>query len=170
MTGAERERALLGVLDGLYRGLGEVAPRAGEDGAAVALYEAARMVGEAALAWRERLGDGPAAPLAVIVETFEAAAGLDPSGRLSLAVATSLVGPRVLVSLRDAREEPGDAPLGEGGRVASAVASDAVVAAIWRCARAAESPEAGADPLVGADGFAALARRLDGDGYGESFR
>ncbi|MHB1905474.1 MAG: hypothetical protein ACYCRG_01015 [Acidimicrobiales bacterium] len=170
MTGAERERALLGVLDGLYRGLGEGAPLAGDDAAAVALYEAARIVGEAALAWRERLGDDPAAPLPVIVETFTAAAGLDASGRLSLAVATSLVGPRVLVSLRDAREVPGEAPLDEGGRAASALASDAVVAAIWRCARAAAGREAGAHSAEGANGFAALARRLDDDGYGESFR
>lgn len=167
MSVPERERVLLGVLDGLYRGLGEAAPRAGEDAAVVALYEAARTVGEAALAWRERLGGEPAAPLAAIVEAFAAAAGLDPSGRLSLAVATSLVGPRVLVSLRDAREEPGGEPLDEGGRAASAAASDAVVAAIWRCARAAEGLEAGEE---GADGFAALARRLDDDGYGESFR
>ncbi len=167
MSVAERERALLGVLDGLYRGLGEAAPRAGEDAAAVALYEAARAVGGAALAWRGRLGDEPAEPLAAIVEVFGAAAGLDPSGRLSLAVATSLVGPRVLVSLRDAREEPGEVPLDDGGRAASSVASDAVVAAIRRCARAAEGLDGGEE---GADGFAALARRLDLDGYGESFR
>ncbi|HQU26972.1 MAG TPA: hypothetical protein PLS29_08085 [Acidimicrobiales bacterium] len=167
MSAAGRERGLLEVLDGLYRGLGEAAPRAGEDAAAVALYEAARTVGAATLAWRERLGDEPAAPLAAIVETFEAAAGLDPSGRLGLAVATSLVGPRVLVSLRDLREEPGEDPLDDGGRSASATASDAVVAAIWRCARAAGAL---AREGEGPDGFAELARRLDDDGYGESFR
>ncbi len=167
MSALELERRLLGVLDGLYRGLGEAAPRAGEDAAAVALYEASRAVGEAALAWRERLGDEPAAPLAAIVETFEAAAGMDSSGRLALAVATSLVGPRVLVSLRDAREEPAHDPLDEPARAASARASDAVVAAIWRCARAAEGL---AGDAGGAEGFARLARRLEDDGYGESFR
>ncbi len=167
MTGTERERGLLGMLDGLYRGLGEAAPRALEDAAAVALYESGRAVGEAALVWRERLGDAPAAPLPAIVEAFATAAELDPSGRLSLAVATSLVGPRVLVSLRDAREEPGADPLDEGARAASAVASDAVVAALWRCARAAEGL---GETEGGADGYAAVARRLDQDGYGESFR
>ena len=155
------------MLDGLYRGLGVTAPRVGEDAATVALYEAARTVGEAALAWRERLGGEPVAPLAAIVETFDAAVGLDPSGRLGLAVVTSLVGPRVLVSLRDAREEPSEDPLDEGALSASRAASDAVVAAIGRCARAAEAL---ARDRGGPAGFAELARRLDEDGYGESFR
>jgi hypothetical protein len=169
VTSQDRERALLAVLDGLYLGLGEAAALVEGDGATVALYEASRTVGGAALAWRERLGDAPSAPLGAVAGALEAAARRDPSGRLALAVASSLVGPRVLISLRDAREERGT--LDEAGRAASGVASDAVVAALWRCAAAATALGAGDAGDAGASaGFADLARTLDDEGFGESFR
>lgn len=161
---SDRERAALDAVDGLYLGLGEAAPALEGDAATIALYESSREVGAAALAWRERLDAGPATPRAAVAGTLAEAARLDPSGRLALAAMTSLVGPRVLVTLRDLREE-GD--LDEAARAASSVASDAVVAAIWRCARAAERLGPG-DP-AGAEGFAALARRLEAEGFGESF-
>lgn len=166
MTSLDRERALLAVVDGLYLGLGEAAGLVANDRATVALYEASRTVGEAALAWRERLGDTPATPREAVAAALDSAARRDPSGRLALAAVTSLVGPRVLVSLRDAREEPG--VLDDQGRAVSGVASDAVVAAIWRCAGAATALGAG-DEAASA-GYGELARTLDDEGFGESFR
>jgi len=85
-----------------YRVLGASAGSFGDDGAVVRAYEAARTFGELALAARETLGEvrEPFAPVAVVLER---AVGEDPSGRLALYALAVVVGPRLLVSLRDAR-------------------------------------------------------------------
>jgi hypothetical protein len=85
-----------------YRVLGERAGSFDDDGAVVRAYEAARAFGELTLAARERLGEA-AEPLASVAAVLERAAAEDPSGRLALYCVAVVVGPRLLVSLRDAR-------------------------------------------------------------------
>jgi hypothetical protein len=100
---------LLACVDAVYRGLGETAPRLTNDTYVVRVHEMGRSFGEVALALRTHLGDVDAAPLAVIAAVLERAARGDETGAMTLYTMAHVVGPRLLVSLRDAREAPGDA-------------------------------------------------------------
>lgn len=99
---------LLACCDAVYRGLGECAPRLTNDAYVVRVHEMGRSFGEVALALRTYLGDADVTPLAVILEVLERAAKSDETGAMTLYAMAHVVGPRLLVSLRDARE------LGEG--------------------------------------------------------
>jgi hypothetical protein len=114
-TSRETLTHLLACFDAVYRGLGESAPHLTNDADVVAVYEMGRSFGEVALALRRHLDGVDVAPLAVIVEVLERAARSDDTGAMTLYAMAHVVGPRLLVSLRDAREvkleDPAVAPL-----------------------------------------------------------
>ncbi|MFI5035884.1 MAG: hypothetical protein ACHQFZ_06740 [Acidimicrobiales bacterium] len=144
-----------------YRVLGAAAPAFSDDGAVVRAYEAARACGEVALAIGDRLGQPPP-PLAPVAAVLSSAVEQDPTGRLALYALAVVVGPRLLVSLRDARGEVDEDAVGLLDH-----ASDLIVGEIVAIRDLAVSRP---DAPSGADRGAAraLAEALDGAGYAES--
>lgn len=100
-------RRLLSVYDALYRGLGEAAPRALRDAFAVRLHEASRRFGALALALRGE-GDNDADIDPLIYATLRNSMAEDESGALTLYAVAMVIGPRLLVMLRDALEVEDD--------------------------------------------------------------
>jgi hypothetical protein len=98
---------LLSCFDAAYVGLGENAPKLNTDAYVVRVHEMARSFGEIALELREYVGRGEVALQAVIGEVLDRALQRDPSGAMTLFAMALVVGPRLLVSLRDAREQLG---------------------------------------------------------------
>jgi hypothetical protein len=95
---------LLSCFDALYRGLGESAPHLTNDASVVRVHEMSRAFGSVALSLREFLGGSDVEPLVIILETLDRALVDDPTGSLTLYAMALVIGPRLLVSLRDARE------------------------------------------------------------------
>jgi hypothetical protein len=93
--------AFVRALDGCYRGAGETAPLLSDDALCVRLFEMGRRVGEHVVTLREYVA--PLPPLEIIPALFSSAAATDSSGALSLYLAAMVVGPRLLVSIRDVR-------------------------------------------------------------------
>jgi hypothetical protein len=98
---------LLSCFDAVYRGLGESAPRLTSDINVVRVHEMSRSFGEVALRLREHLDGETVDPLAIIVQVLGQASAEDESGALTLYAMALVIGPRLLVSLRDARGLPG---------------------------------------------------------------
>jgi len=94
---------LLSCVDAVYRALGESAPRMSEDAYAVAVHEMSRSFGAVALAMRQYVGASDVEPMPVILEVLDRALDADPTGAMTLFAIALVVGPRLLVSLRDAR-------------------------------------------------------------------
>ncbi len=99
---------LASLVGAIYQGLGRHGAEVRDDEYVVALYEMARAFGDVSIAWREALGRAPLEPFAPLVHTLERAVAEDESGALALYAMAAVVGPRLLVSLRDARERVGD--------------------------------------------------------------
>ena len=89
--------------DATYRGLGELAPLMSNDAFVVVTHEMSRSFGEVALSMRE-YSNQPLVPLPVISALLARSNTLDPSGTLTLYAVAMVLGPRLLVSLRDALE------------------------------------------------------------------
>lgn len=89
--------------DATYRGLGELAPLMSNDAFVVVTHEMSRSFGEVALSMREYTNQ-PLVPLPVISALLARSNTLDPSGTLTLYAVAMVLGPRLLVSLRDALE------------------------------------------------------------------
>lgn len=105
MTPTNREIAehLLACYDTIYIVLGESAPTLSNDAYVVRTYEMARAYGALALALREHL-DGPeSARPPMLEDVLRRAVAGDDSGALVLYAMAMVVGPRLLVSLLDAR-------------------------------------------------------------------
>jgi hypothetical protein len=105
VTPTNREIAdhILACYDTIYMALGERAPTFTNDAYVVRSYETARAYGALALELREHLGESTAAPIPVLDDVLRAAADGDDSGALVLYAMAMVVGPRLLVSLLDAR-------------------------------------------------------------------
>ncbi len=105
MTPTNREIAehLLACYDTIYMVLGESAPTLTNDAYVVRAYESARAYGELALALRAHLGEPAVTPVAVLDEVLRRAVAGDESGAMVLYAMAMVVGPRLLVSLLDAR-------------------------------------------------------------------
>ena len=94
--------------DALYGSLGAIAPRCTDDGFVVALFEAARKFGEVRALFDE-LGAhrASATPSPVttaghtVRELLTSSIEADPTGALTIYLVTMVVGPRLLISLRD---------------------------------------------------------------------
>jgi hypothetical protein len=95
---------LLSCCDAIYLGLGETAPKLTNDANVVRVHEMSRSFGELALSMRQYLGESDVEPLDIIYETLLRAFIDDPTGSMTLYAMALVIGPRLLVSLRDARE------------------------------------------------------------------
>ena len=104
MTVDERVVAthLLACVHALYRHWGECAPSFTNDTYTVCAYEGARRFGEVSLAWRAALGDVTPGRVVAVDEVL-ARASADSTGTMSLYAVAVVVGPRLLVSARDAQ-------------------------------------------------------------------
>ena len=153
-------RHLATLYDALYLSLGEGAPRATHDGFVVRLYEASRTFGALALELRD--DDVVVAdPLVVAVITNSLAE--DETGALTLYALAMVLGPRLLVTLRDYLEVESD----EAHRATLSHGSDLVVAEIRAVGVAVAGEEPRDDPAwaTAARGIVDL---LDGAGMAES--
>jgi hypothetical protein len=104
MTSRETSEHLFSCFDTMYQVLGASAPSFSDDAYVVRTYESARALGEVALRFREYLGDAAPQPIPALSEVLLVAAANDLTGAMSLYCLAMVAGPRVLVSLRDARE------------------------------------------------------------------
>jgi hypothetical protein len=95
---------LLSCFDAVYLALGENAPKMTNDSNVVRMHEMSRSFGGVALEMRAHLGPREVAPLAIIGEVVDRAMASDDTGAMTLYAMALVVGPRLLVSLRDARE------------------------------------------------------------------
>jgi hypothetical protein len=103
LSNREIGQHLLACYDTIYIVLGESAPALTNDAYVVRAYETARAYGELALEMREHLDDPDVAPLPVLDDVLRHAVAGDASGALVLYAMAMVVGPRLLVTLLDAR-------------------------------------------------------------------
>jgi hypothetical protein len=89
----------------MYEVLGAGAPNLSEDAYVIRTYETGRAMGEVALAFREYLTDAQPGDVPAMRAVLDDALASDLSGAMVLFCFAMVVAPRVLVSLRDAREE-----------------------------------------------------------------
>ena len=103
-TSRQTVEHLLSCCDAIYMVLGESAPLLGNDAYVVRVHEMSRAFGALAQTMRAHLGTSDVEPSPIIVEILGDAVAGDETGALVLYAMTMVVGPRLLVSLRDARE------------------------------------------------------------------
>ena len=94
---------LFSCFDTAYLVLGESAPTLTNDAYVIRTYEMARALGEVALSFREYLDEVTSPALAPLEDVLRRAVTSDDSGAMVLFAMATVVGPRILVSLRDAR-------------------------------------------------------------------
>jgi hypothetical protein len=102
-TNREIGEHVLACYDTIYIVLGESAPTLTNDAYVVRTYEMARAYGALALELREHLGEADVAPFVLLEQVLRRAVAGDTSGALVLYAMAMVVGPRLLVSLLDAR-------------------------------------------------------------------
>jgi hypothetical protein len=162
VSGWPAGRHLAAIYDALYSSLGEGAPRATSDAVVVRLHEASRAFGELALELRdggvllEPHGTGDVVPDDLVPDDVVASLITrslveDPTGVLALYALSMLLGPRLLVSLRDYLAEEGD----EWRRRVMQHGSDLVVREIRATGRALAG-----EPLPEDPAWSLAARRL----------
>jgi hypothetical protein len=164
---------LAGCFGEMYRALGAAAPRIDDDAACVFAFELARRCGQLRDRFVElgahRAGTAPRAPASVptIADAVALAVNEDPSGSMLLYLVSMVIGPRLLVSLRDAAAAT-SAAAGGPLRAAIEAASSIVISSSHEIAELTVRRGA----LEG-DGFRDLARSLDAAveraGHAESF-
>ncbi len=103
MSDREIAEHLLACYDAIYIVLGESAPTLSNDAYLVRAYEMGRAHGELALELREYLGDVEVAPIPLVKAVLRRAVASDATGAMVLYAMAMVVGPRLLVSLLDAR-------------------------------------------------------------------
>jgi hypothetical protein len=151
--------------DTTYRVLGEYAPTFSNDAYCVRAYEVARAMGEVALTLREGLTEVPREDLSALATALADAAHGDPSGALALYCFSMVVGPRLLVSLRDAREY---ADLSDEDVAWSNGASKCVLAEMMAVGEVAKG-QGPIDDDAWQEKARGLNRGLEDAGYAESF-
>jgi hypothetical protein len=112
VTARDALARLFSCFDATYQVLGSSAPQLTNDAYVVRTYEAARAIGGVTLSLREVLGAVESQPVAALHDVLLESVAEDLTGALLLYCLAMVVGPRLLVSLRDAREFeefPGDA-------------------------------------------------------------
>ncbi len=132
-------RHLAAIYDSFYRALGEGAPRASDDAAVVRLHEASRAFGELAMELR---GEEDAADEPLVASLIERSLREDATGALTLYAVATVLGPRLLVTLRDYLEREPD-PVRRG---VMAHGLDLVVAEIWAASRVLADMSVPEDP------------------------
>jgi hypothetical protein len=145
-----------------YRALGERAPHLTNDAIVVVTHEMSRAFGDVALALREH-AQRPLVPLPIIGSLFARSNELDPTGSLLLYAVAMVVGPRLLVSLRDALEVVTDAN-------ARALFDEAQLVTVRQIRRTGDLESApGLDEASWYAGIAALGDMVDFGQNAESF-
>lgn len=105
MTATSRLRC---VFEALYHEMGRRAPGLGDDAYVVRTYEAARAFGDVAGSWPASPADESDAAYLAVRDVLARAYDEDASGGLGLFVVASVIAPRLIVTLRDARESVGE--------------------------------------------------------------
>ncbi|HEV3187903.1 MAG TPA: hypothetical protein VGZ04_07630 [Acidimicrobiales bacterium] len=156
---------LYSCFDTMYVAYGEAAPTLTNDAYVIRAYEAGRAFGEVALAFRDYLDESPGEPVAPLEEALRFARVNDDTGTMMLYALALVVGPRVLVSLRDARDQVDfdDAALAVLNR-----GSMALVEEILKVGEVSKDQAPIDDPRWQEDAQA-LGRGLDESGNAESF-
>jgi hypothetical protein len=95
---------LYSCFDTTYQVLGASAPNLTNDAYVVRTYEAARAMGDVALSFRTILNDVPSDPVPALHDVLMESVADDLTGAMLLFCLAMVVGPRLMVSLRDARE------------------------------------------------------------------
>lgn len=151
--------------DSMYAVLGAHAGRLSDDACTIRAHEAARAFGGVSHALHEYLGDHPRRPVVALEDVLRDALDSDETGAMVMYALASIVGPRVLVTVRDAREL--DA-LDASAHALLSRASDVLVSEILAVSHLGER----ATTLV-SDRWAPrareLTRRLEESGNAESF-
>jgi hypothetical protein len=156
---------LFSCFDTTYQVLGASAPNLTNDAYVVRTYEAARAMGDVALSLRTILVDVPRTPVKALREVLMESVADDFSGAMLLFCLAMVVGPRLMVSLRDAREfEEFDADALAVLNEASAV----VLAEILAIGAVAKS-QGTIDDEHWQEQARGLARQLEEAGYADSF-
>jgi hypothetical protein len=102
-TNEEMARHLLACYDTIYMVLGESAPTLTSDAYVVRTYEMGRSFGALALEMREYTAASAVDPVGVLDAVLRHAVASDDSGAMVLYAMAMVVGPRLLVTLLDAR-------------------------------------------------------------------
>jgi hypothetical protein len=156
---------LFSCFDTTYQVLGASAPNLTNDAFVVRTYEAARAMGEVALALRTILVEVSGDPLDALHDVLRESVADDLSGAMLLFCLAMVVGPRLMVSLRDAREfEEFDDDTLRALNEASAV----VLAEILAVGAVAKS-QGTIDDERWQERARGLARHLEEAGYADSF-
>ena len=155
---------VLSCVEAIYEVMGEAAPTLTNDAFVVRTFESARAMGEVALALREFLDEEDSTPLAPVVDVLKHARGGDEEGAMLLYCFAAVVGPRLLVSLRDVRET---LSLSEDEFALTNAASEALVAEILAVGEAARDDVPGEDEIW-QERARGLNFALDAAGYAES--
>jgi len=155
---------LAACFDAIYRVLGEAAPTLTNDAYVVRTFESARAMGEVAVALRDFLEVEEDAPLSRVVRVLEDAVAGDATGAMVLFCFVVVVGPRLLVSLRDVRE---DVVLSEAELALTNLASGALVAEILAVGEVARDAEAEEDEAW-QERARGLSLALDDAGYADN--
>jgi hypothetical protein len=95
---------LFSCFDTMYKVLGASAPNLTNDAYVVRTYEAARAMGDVALSFREVLVEVQSESVPALHDVLLESVADDLTGAMLLFCLAMVVGPRVMVSLRDARE------------------------------------------------------------------
>ena len=156
---------LFSCFDTTYQVLGASAPNLTNDAFVVRTYEAGRAMGEVALALRSILGEVSGEPLEALYDVLRESVADDLSGAMLLFCLAMVVGPRLMVSLRDARE------FEEFDDDALAVLNEAsaVVLAEILAVGAVAKRQGTIDDEHWQERARGLARRLEEAGYADSF-
>jgi len=164
VSSRETMEHLFSCFEAMYHVLGASAPSLTDDAYVVRTYETGRAMGDVALAFREYLGEVAVEPFAPLRDTLIEAVASDLSGAMVLYCVATVVGPRVAVSLRDAREEVDlDGPAREVLRGAS----ETLVREMLAAAHAAHTGTV--EDRHWQEQARGLAERLEAGGYAESF-
>ncbi len=162
-TEQEGGQYLLDCFDTVYRVLGEGAQRLSEDAYVVRAYEPARAFGGFALDLRGCLDEPAVRPVEVLEGVLAHSIDADQSGAMAMFALVAVVGPRLLVSLLDARRTLGEGALSEVCDRASQV----VVGEIRAAGETARNQAPIDDPSWQA-AARSLSETLEGAGYAES--
>ena len=155
---------LFSCFDAMYQVLGASAPSLTDDACVVRTYETARAMGEVALAFRECLGEVTVGPFGPVCDALLGAVANDLSGAMALYCVATVVGPRVLVSLRDASEL---SEFDEAARVVLRGASETLVREMLAAAHVAHG--AVVEDRHWQERARQLTGTLENSGYAESF-
>jgi hypothetical protein len=156
---------LYSCFDTMYVAYGEAAPTLTNDAYVIRAYEAGRAFGEVALTFREHLNEAPGDPLVPLEEALRLARSNDDTGAMMLYALAMVVGPRVLVSLRDARDQ---VELDDAALAVLNEASMVLVQEILKVGEVSKDQAPIEDPRWQEDAQA-LGRGLDDSGNAESF-